>query len=158
MYSAEQYDILPITHSDSMHTQVSLACIHGRASSNSHADSEVMCVCILYELSNKLCKLTSILGIYKFITLAVRHIMRCRAYTHAYIYIYYKVNCNLHCIKHVCKQVSYWSCTCHACSPSHMLDCSAAGALDVDPHAYRLEHHLHCRSIIILKSIIIYMS
>ena len=27
MYSAEQYDILPIMHSDSMHTQVSVACM-----------------------------------------------------------------------------------------------------------------------------------
>ena len=29
-------------------------------------------------------------------------------------------------------------------SPSHMLDCSAAGALDVDPHT---EDHSYCRSI-----------
>ena len=32
-----------------------------------------------------------------------------------------------------------------SCPPSHMLDCSAARALAVDPHA---EDHLYCRSII----------
>ena len=53
-----------------------------------------MCVCILHELSNKLCKLKSILGVHKFIMLAVCScIMRCTAYN-VYACIYKSVCIN----------------------------------------------------------------